>query len=113
MYEVFLRVLDYYDGVLFLTTNRVGTVDEAFRSRIHLTLYYPPLKKRQAIEIFKVNIRRVQEIEKSKAAINESREDVSSVIHPIEIDEHSILNFATQHWEITPRSRRVSRILLF
>lgn len=40
---VFLRVLEYYEGVLFLTTNRVGTFDEAFKSRIHLSLYYPPL----------------------------------------------------------------------
>lgn len=28
---------------MFLTTNRVGTFDEAFKSRIHLSLYYPPL----------------------------------------------------------------------
>lgn len=113
LHAVFLRVLDYYDGVLFLTTNRVGTVDEAFRSRIHLTLYYPPLKKKQAIEIFKVNIRRVQEIEKSKAIMNDSREDAHLKIALIEIDEQSILNFATRHWENTPKSRRVSRSHLF
>lgn len=44
--SVFLRVLEYYNGLLFLTTNRVGTIDEAFKSRIHLSLYYvsiPPL----------------------------------------------------------------------
>jgi len=40
---VFLRILEYYTGILFLTTNRVGTFDEAFRSRIHMWLYYPPL----------------------------------------------------------------------
>lgn len=38
--SVFLRVLEYYNGLLFLTTNRVGTIDEAFKSRIHLSLYY-------------------------------------------------------------------------
>lgn len=38
--SVFLRVLEYYNGLLFLTTNRVGAVDEAFKSRIHLSLYY-------------------------------------------------------------------------
>lgn len=36
--SLFLRTLEYYDGLLFLTTNRVGTLDEAFRSRIHVTL---------------------------------------------------------------------------
>ncbi|KAI1111946.1 hypothetical protein F5Y14DRAFT_453540 [Nemania sp. NC0429] len=41
--SVFLRTLEYYDGVLILTSNRVGTFDEAFKSRIHLALHYPPL----------------------------------------------------------------------
>lgn len=29
--SVFLRVLEYYDGILILTSNRVGTFDEAIR----------------------------------------------------------------------------------
>jgi len=37
----FLRALEFYDGILFLTTNRVGTFDDAFISRIHVKLYYP------------------------------------------------------------------------
>lgn len=32
--SVFLRVLEYYDGILSLTSNGVGTFEEAFRSRI-------------------------------------------------------------------------------
>ncbi|KAI9690886.1 MAG: hypothetical protein M1822_008506 [Bathelium mastoideum] len=40
---VFLRLLEYYKGVLFLTTNRVTTFDAAFKSRIHLTIDYSPL----------------------------------------------------------------------
>jgi SpoVK/Ycf46/Vps4 family AAA+-type ATPase len=39
MVSVFLRVLEFYSGILFLTTNRVGTIDEAFKSRIHISLY--------------------------------------------------------------------------
>jgi AAA+ superfamily predicted ATPase len=41
--SVFLRHLEYYDGLLFLTTNRPGQLDEAFQSRIHITLGLPPL----------------------------------------------------------------------
>ncbi|KFX93902.1 hypothetical protein O988_06576 [Pseudogymnoascus sp. VKM F-3808] len=37
----FLRALEFYDGILFLTTNRVGSFDDAFISRIHVKLYYP------------------------------------------------------------------------
>ena len=40
---MFLRILEYYEGILFLTTNRVGDFDEAFKSRIHVILHYPQL----------------------------------------------------------------------
>jgi hypothetical protein len=36
----FLRALEFYDGILFLTTNRIGAFDEAFISRIHVQLNY-------------------------------------------------------------------------
>lgn len=37
-----LRVLVYYEGILFLTTSRVESIDHAFRSLIHLSTGYPP-----------------------------------------------------------------------
>jgi hypothetical protein len=37
---VFLRTMEYYRGILFLTTNRVGHFDDAFISRIHVVLRY-------------------------------------------------------------------------
>lgn len=55
---VFLRFLESYEGVLFLTTNRTGGFDEAFKSRIHLTLYFPPLKWPQTQKIWESHIRR-------------------------------------------------------
>lgn len=40
---VFLRVLEYFNGLLFLTTNRVNDIDEAIVSRcIALIRYHPP-----------------------------------------------------------------------
>jgi SpoVK/Ycf46/Vps4 family AAA+-type ATPase len=39
-YPVFLRILEYYDGILILTSNRVGILDEAFKSRIQVALHY-------------------------------------------------------------------------
>lgn len=41
--SVFLRELEQYDGILFLTTNRVQSFDEAMISRIHLALKYESL----------------------------------------------------------------------
>ncbi|KAK2049546.1 hypothetical protein LZ31DRAFT_456667, partial [Colletotrichum somersetense] len=39
----FLRALELYDGISFLTTNRNGSFDDAFISRIHVQLYYPDI----------------------------------------------------------------------
>jgi len=39
--SIFLRVLEYYEGTLILTSNRVGTFDEAFKSRMQLAVHYP------------------------------------------------------------------------
>ena len=36
--SVFLRTLEYFDGILFLTTNLVGNIDPAIHSRVHVSL---------------------------------------------------------------------------
>ncbi|KAH8625779.1 hypothetical protein IG631_19658 [Alternaria alternata] len=51
--SVFLRVLEYYNGILILTTNRIGTFDEAFKSRIQLALHYPPLDRDGRWEVWR------------------------------------------------------------
>ncbi len=40
MVGIFLRLLEYHQGVLFLTTNRVRNFDPAFVSRISIALHY-------------------------------------------------------------------------
>lgn len=35
---VFLRTLEYFQGIMFMTTNRVQDFDQAFSSRIHLRI---------------------------------------------------------------------------
>lgn len=42
--SIFLRILEYFQGILFLTTNRVTTFDEAFQSRIHIGFRYGKLE---------------------------------------------------------------------
>ncbi|KAI3015169.1 hypothetical protein CBS147345_5069 [Aspergillus niger] len=43
--SVFLRCIEYYRGILFLTTNRVGHFDDAFISRIHVVIRYDNLSE--------------------------------------------------------------------
>ncbi|KAF5717881.1 AAA family ATPase [Fusarium globosum] len=56
--SIFLRLLEYFEGVMFLTTNRVSAFDPAFESRIHLTIHYPNLDYTSRLHIWKtfVNI---------------------------------------------------------
>lgn len=43
MVGIFLRLLEYHQGILFLTTNRVKCFDEAFHSRISIAIRYDDL----------------------------------------------------------------------
>ncbi|KAH0272378.1 P-loop containing nucleoside triphosphate hydrolase protein, partial [Aureobasidium melanogenum] len=51
--SIFLRVLEYYQGILFLTSNRVDTFDDAFKSRIHVPLKYTGLDTSSRKQIWK------------------------------------------------------------
>ena len=41
--SVFLRQIEHYQGILFLTTNQIHTFDKAAVSRVHYGLRYSPL----------------------------------------------------------------------
>ncbi|KAI6350849.1 hypothetical protein MCOR25_010339 [Pyricularia grisea] len=41
--SIFLRTLEYFQGIMFMTTNRCDNIDRAFQSRIHVSLEYPDL----------------------------------------------------------------------
>ncbi|KAL1862622.1 hypothetical protein Daus18300_008419 [Diaporthe australafricana] len=86
----FLRILEYYSGILFLTTNRVGAIDDAFRSRLHLTLYYPKLTERQTLKIWKTNLQRLK-------SNNKIRVDSKRV--PIEFNDRKIMRWVKDNWE--------------
>ncbi|KAL7957136.1 AAA family ATPase [Trichoderma compactum] len=60
--SVFLRVLEYYDGILILTSNRVGTFDEAFKSRIQLAVHYSNLTIHQRTKVWENFIGRLKEL---------------------------------------------------
>lgn len=75
-----------------LTTNHVGSFDEAFRSRFHVSLYYPKFGKDETSEIWEMNLRRIKEAR-----------DVE-----VEIDAAGIQWFYKKHWRANEKktSRR-------
>ncbi|KAB8224261.1 P-loop containing nucleoside triphosphate hydrolase protein [Aspergillus novoparasiticus] len=54
--SIFLRQLEYYRGVMFLTSNRISDFDPAFESRIHLTIHYPALDIQSRLHVWKTFI---------------------------------------------------------
>jgi SpoVK/Ycf46/Vps4 family AAA+-type ATPase len=60
--SVFLRLTEYYQGILFLTTNRVATFDEAFQSRIHMGIRYENLTAKARRKIWMHHVGKVLEM---------------------------------------------------
>ncbi|KAH7153528.1 hypothetical protein EDB81DRAFT_882464 [Dactylonectria macrodidyma] len=84
--SVFLRQLEYYSGILFLTTNRPGTLDEAFKSRIHVSLRYAELDLDSTRRMWN-NILSRLETENKTADIK------------VKFDRQKLLDFAEQHYK--------------
>ena len=64
-----------------MTTNRVGEFDEAFKSRIHISLYYPKLDRKSTIKIWEMNLARIE-----RSTLD------------IDVEEEGIKQFAIDHW---------------
>lgn len=88
-FTVFLRVLEYYAGILFLTTNRIGDFDEAFASRIHMSLHYPALDEVSTAKVFRLNLGLI------KARLRDR----------VKIAEDEIITAAGKHWRENKHAR--------
>lgn len=53
MVGIFLRLLEYHEDVMFLTTNRIKNIDEAFHSRISMPIIYKAHKAKSRQKIWK------------------------------------------------------------
>ncbi|SMR61103.1 unnamed protein product [Zymoseptoria tritici ST99CH_1E4] len=71
--SIFLRVLEYYEGILFLTSNRVATFDDAFKSRIHVELKYNNLTVESREKIWRNFLGKMEDVEKAEVSDEEVR----------------------------------------
>jgi AAA+ superfamily predicted ATPase len=69
--SIFLRELEYFDGILFLTTNRPGDIDEAFRSRIHVSIGLKNLNLEERRQVWAVFIRDLALSDREKRSLLE------------------------------------------
>ncbi|RIA83802.1 P-loop containing nucleoside triphosphate hydrolase protein [Glomus cerebriforme] len=68
---VFLRLLEYHQGILFLTTNRVKCFEPAFQSRISVALKYDDLDTNAREQIWRTFLDRIEGKNKSQVNIEE------------------------------------------
>ncbi|KAK7741336.1 hypothetical protein SLS63_000889 [Diaporthe eres] len=75
----FLRALEYFKGIVFLTTNRVGTFDEAFISRIHVPIYYGEFTPEQRIKVWDTFFEKLElDREKTMRILSSAKDYVDS-----------------------------------
>ncbi|KAI1076435.1 hypothetical protein F5B20DRAFT_556049 [Whalleya microplaca] len=84
--SIFLRHMEYYSGILFLTTNIVGIIDEAFKSRIHIALRYDAIDIDSTEHIWTKLLNRIEKENKNA--------DVQ-----IKFNRDVLLEFAQKHFE--------------
>ncbi|RTE84375.1 hypothetical protein BHE90_001007 [Fusarium euwallaceae] len=92
--SVFLRVLEYYQGIMFLTTNQIAQFDVAIPSRIHIAIRYESLKEDQMEAIFSSFLGKLDE----KGLIEDYREIkdwLEDVVYKECFDGRQIRNLVT------------------
>ncbi|KAI0198305.1 hypothetical protein F4808DRAFT_472922 [Astrocystis sublimbata] len=92
--SIFLRVLEYYDGILILTSNRVGTFDQAFKSRIQLALHYENLKKPQRRKIWRNFFNRLKDVGETNVDYDDLGDHIDELAE-VEMNGRQIRNAIT------------------
>lgn len=95
-------MLEYYRGILFLTTNRVGTFDDAFISRMHMMLHYPLLDAKQSKAIWKMNLERTTRLNDLRDSTNSA--PATGFVFCDQAEQARIIQNAERHYEVTKAS---------
>ncbi|KAL1857461.1 hypothetical protein Daus18300_010325 [Diaporthe australafricana] len=77
--SVLLRVLEYYEGIIIMTTNRIRAIDVAVISRIHLAVRYDDLSSEQRASIFAYYLDQLQD-EVPTLITEQDREEIDDFI---------------------------------
>jgi SpoVK/Ycf46/Vps4 family AAA+-type ATPase len=70
--SIFLRHLEYYQGILLLTTNRLDSFDKAFQSRIHFCFKYDALDVEARYSIWQTFVGRAKALTNVEVCLEEN-----------------------------------------
>jgi hypothetical protein len=93
----FLRILDTFPGLIFLTTSHPAALDENVKSRVHLNVCFKPLTLSQTRSIFQLNLDRLRE----EGQQDVGRPDIAS----LDISDDEVLRFAEEHYNTNVSGR--------
>jgi len=79
--SVLLRVLEYYEGILILTTNRINSFDVAVQCRVHLAVKYQNFNETQISEIYTIFLKQIRD--------DDNIEDWDSILSWIKVESRS------------------------
>lgn len=88
--SAFLRRMEYFRGLLFLTTNRVGQIDDAFISRVHVAIEYKRLSGAYTRKIWEGFFRKLAKDRAGKIQVDSSAK--KWVLEKFENDGNNSLN---------------------
>ncbi|GKZ38850.1 hypothetical protein AbraIFM66950_011373, partial [Aspergillus brasiliensis] len=81
---LFMQLTETHNGLLFLTTNQVGMLDEAFLSRVQIKLYYPGFAWDMAHRMLENCLNSIKErAHKDKSHIKIETDDILLCMHGI------------------------------
>lgn len=92
--SIFLRELEYFRGILFLTTNLYHAIDTAFRSRVSMHLLFPALTKKGRAAVWRNFLERLPPIAQTEEVKEASSKERA-------IDEQDIKDLCL--WQLNGR----------
>jgi SpoVK/Ycf46/Vps4 family AAA+-type ATPase len=103
--SIFLRELEYYQGILILTTNRIKVFDPAFQSRIHFCLQYENLTPTGRAAIWRSFITRAKATTNLKVDISD--DDITKLALEENVNGRQIKNIMSVSQAVAVRRKQV------
>ncbi|KAM0343402.1 hypothetical protein ACHAPU_008582 [Fusarium lateritium] len=95
--SIFLRELEYYRGIIFLTTNLYNTIDTAFRSRVSLHLLFKSLDREARETVWRKFLQRLPENNRITDVTEESSATGSTTPKNANADENAEGNISVAY----------------
>ncbi|KAK3330027.1 P-loop containing nucleoside triphosphate hydrolase protein [Apodospora peruviana] len=92
----FLRSLEYHEGIVFLTTNRLDNFDPAFESRLNLRLRYKSLSADNRVKIWRNTLTKINdEYSSSSGEQRWTEDDFVALGRDLDINGRQITNLVS------------------